>query len=106
VSEQGRLVLASQSPRRREILAGLGLHFEVCPADIDETPAAGEQPRVYARRMALEKAGEVARDAFTSTATGTTVVGADTIVVCEGVLMGKPRDDAQALTMLSRLAGT
>lgn len=94
------LVLASQSPRRREILDKLGLRFEVVPAHIDETPGPGETPADYARRMAFEKARAVAQ-----AHAGSATLGADTIVVCEGELMGKPRDDDDALRMLNLLAG-
>lgn len=95
------LVLASQSPRRREILERLGLSFEIVPAHIDETPAPHESSLDYASRMAFEKASAVA-----SLHAQSVVLGADTIVICAGGLMGKPRDDADALRMLKLLAGT
>lgn len=96
------LVLASQSPRRRDILGRLGLTFDVRPAGIDEACAPGESPVAYARRMAFEKAQAVAEqvDVLASA-----VLGADTIVVCEGELLGKPRDEADALRMLGLLSG-
>jgi septum formation protein len=95
-----RVVLASQSPRRRELLAQLGIVHEVRPADIDETPFPNEAPGPHSERLAREKAGSIARaepDAL--------VIGSDTIVVLDGDIMGKPRDAADARAMLRRLAG-
>jgi septum formation protein len=91
-------VLASASPRRRELLSGLGLRFEVRPADLDETPRAGEAPRDYVLRLALGKAAARA-------AAGELVLAADTVVVAEGELLGKPRDPEDARRMLGRIAG-
>lgn len=95
------LVLASSSPRRRELLAAAGLTFDVMAADIDETQRLGEAPEVYVQRMAIEKAAAV-RDR----AGDRPVLGADTIVVAEGQLLGKPVDDADAARMLTVLSGT
>ncbi len=92
------IVLASSSPRRKQLLELLGLAFDVVPADIDETWRNGEAPAVHAERLAREKAAAVARD-------DALVVGADTIVVLEGEILGKPRDAGEARTMLRRLAG-
>ena len=93
-----RVVLASQSPRRRELLRLVGITHEVRPADIDESLLAGEEPRVYAERLARTKAGAVeAPDALT--------IGSDTIVVVDGDVLGKPRDGAEAARMLRRLSG-
>ncbi|HVO34796.1 MAG TPA: Maf family protein [Gemmatimonadales bacterium] len=92
------IVLASSSPRRRQLLALLGLGFEAVPADIDETWRNGEAPAVHAERLAREKAAAVARPEAL-------VVGADTIVVIGGEILGKPRDAGEARTMLRRLAG-
>ena len=94
------VVLASQSPRRRELLTLVGIAHEGRPADIDEAYLPGEHPRAHAERLAREKAGVVGRvmpDAL--------VIGSDTIVVVDGDVLGKPRDEAQAVAMLSRLAG-
>jgi septum formation protein len=95
------LVLASTSPRRRELLAGAGFRFQVASPDVDESALAGESPESLARRLALAKAHAVAprapRDAC--------VLGADTVVVIDRVLLGKPRDRAEAVEMLLRLAG-
>jgi septum formation protein len=92
------IVLASSSPRRRQLLELLGLGFEVVPADIDETWRNGEAPAVHAERLARAKAAAVARPEAL-------VVGADTIVVVGGEILGKPRDAGEARTMLRRLAG-
>jgi nucleoside triphosphate pyrophosphatase len=92
------LVLASASPRRRELLALLGLAFDVVPADVDEAWRNGEPPEVHAERLAREKARAVRRP-------GSVTVGADTIVVVDGAILGKPADAAEARTMLRRLAG-
>jgi septum formation protein len=94
------ILLASSSPRRREILASLGLRFETRAADVDETLLPGESAAAAAERLARAKAGKVAKempDAF--------VVGADTLVVLDGAALGKPRDRADARRMLSALAG-
>lgn len=95
------LVLASGSPRRRELLSSLGLIFEVRAADIDETEFAGEDPRAYVLRLARTKALHVSG----SCAVGTVVIGADTTVSHDGSILGKPGDAAGARTMLRRLAG-
>jgi septum formation protein len=92
------LVLASASPRRRELLAGLGLRFTVRPAGVDETPRDGEEPGAYVLRLAQEKAAVVARD-------GEIVLAADTTVVVDGEILGKPVDEEDARRMLRRLSG-
>jgi septum formation protein len=92
------LVLASASPRRRELLSGLGVAFTVRPVDLDETPRPGEEPRDYVLRLAREKAAARVEP-------GELVLAADTIVVLDGDLLGKPRDEADARRMLSRIAG-
>ena len=96
-----RLILASASPRRKEILASAGLDFEVRPSAIDEAPLAGERPEDYARRVARDKALSVAAEATP----GSLVLGADTIVVAGGEILGKPRDAADAVRMLRMLSG-
>lgn len=93
-----RLVLASSSPRRRELLGRLALDFSVAPADIDERVRPGEDPTVYVERLACEKAARVA-------ATGTVVLAADTAVVVDDEILGKPVDDTDAARMLRRLSG-
>ena len=95
-----RVILASQSPRRRELLALVGITHEVCPADIDETYFPGEAPRDHAERLARGKAAVIAREAPDAI-----VIGSDTIVVVDGDVLGKPADDAEAKRMLARLSG-
>lgn len=92
-----RLVLASASPRRRELLADLGLAFEVRPADIDETVRAGESGTTYVERLAREKALAVA-------APDELVLAADTTVDLDGDLLGKPVDADDARTLMRRLS--
>ena len=103
------LYLASRSPRRRELLAGLGYRFEVVDAAIDESRADGETPARYVERMAREKAlaGLYAVEQTGSGAGGSSplVVGADTIVVVDGDVLGKPRDGGEILDHLERLSG-
>lgn len=93
-----RVILASQSPRRRELLALIGIPHEVRPADIDETFLPGEEPRQHAERLAREKARRIAEP-------GALVIGSDTIVVVDGDVLGKPGDEVDAARMLRRLSG-
>jgi len=95
-----RLVLASRSPRRADLLTSAGYDFEVVPADINERLLDQETPAAHVRRLAREKAAVVARDHPESI-----VLGADTVVVIDGVVLGKPADDADAAGMLGRLSG-
>jgi septum formation protein len=95
-----RVVLASQSPRRRELLTLVGIKHEVRPADIDEAYLAGEQPHAHAERLAREKVEAVSRDVPDAL-----VIGSDTIVVVDGDVLGKPRDEPHAAAMLARLSG-
>jgi septum formation protein len=98
------LVLASGSPRRAELLSRVGLTLRIAPADIDETPRPAERPLDYVRRMAEEKCtaclGRLGSEVETLP-----VLAADTIVVLEGRILGKPEDAAQAGAMLADLAG-
>src|SRR5689334_7681516 len=99
------LILASASPRRRELLERVGLRLDVAPVDLDETPRAGEKPADYVRRVAAEKCdADVAARAAPAGAP-VTVLAADTIVVVDGQILGKPRDADDACAMLQRLAG-
>ena len=93
------LVLASQSPRRAEILHQAGIPFVVRSASVDETPLAGEKPEEYVLRLAEEKAMAVAA------APDETVLGADTTVVIGSRLLGKPEDATDAVRMLEALSG-
>lgn len=95
-----RLVLASASPRRAELLRAAGIEFDVLPADVDETPRAGEGPDAYVRRLAGEKARAVA-----AMARNYPVLAADTTVVAGEEILGKPADDTDARRMLARLSG-
>lgn len=94
------LVLASSSPRRRELLGRLGVPFLIDPSSADETPLPGEQAEALAARLALAKAREVAA----RHAQGL-VIGADTVVFRQGRLFGKPGDAAEAMEMLRALRG-
>jgi septum formation protein len=94
------LVLASASPRRQELLRNAGIPFTVCPANIPEIPLAGESPRQCAERLARGKALTVFLQYPASA-----VLAADTIVVVNGEILGKPRDEADAMRMLRLLSG-
>lgn len=95
-----RVVLASRSPRRIELISQLGVTAEVVPADIDETPLPGEEPVAYVKRLASSKARAVQErlgtDAF--------VLGADTTVDLDGVIFGQPDDESEARRMLKALS--
>jgi septum formation protein len=96
-----RLVLASASPRRAELLANAGFEFDIMPVELDETIRHSESPRDYVARLAKEKADAISRripDRF--------VLGADTTVVCGGRILGKPTSDEDAAEMLRSLSGT
>jgi len=95
------LVLASASPRRRQLLASLGLECEVAPTDIDETPRPGEDPANYARRLAMEKAAAAAA----RHPSGRLLLAADTVVALGEEILGKPADEHDAARMLRRLSG-
>jgi septum formation protein len=97
------LILASASPRRRELLERVGLTLEVLPAGIDESVRPGEAAGDYARRIAGAKCDAVADGA--AAARGLPVLAADTTVVVDGAILGKPADDADGHAMLTRLAG-
>ena len=93
------IVLASASPRRQELLRNAGIPFTVRPADINETPLANESPRDCAERLAREKALAVFRNRPREY-----VLGADTIVVVDDIILGKPRDAEDAARMLRLLS--
>jgi septum formation protein len=101
-----KLILASASPRRAEIMRLAGFVFETIPADVDETRKGGEAPADYVRRLADAKARTAAKKIAGDEVTKTTIViGADTVVVLEGEILGKPAGEAEARAMLHRLAG-
>jgi len=94
------IVLASASPRRAELLESAAIAFTVVPGDIDETPLPAEEPVAHVLRLAEEKAREAA-----SRSDGHFFIGADTIVLCDGEILGKPADNAAAAVMLQKLSG-
>jgi septum formation protein len=94
------IILASSSPRRRELLAMLGIAFEVIPSHVDEEEIDGETPREHVARLSQAKAREVGR-----TFKDRWILGADTIVFIDGEVLGKPRTKAEAATMLRKLSG-
>jgi len=117
-----RLILASASPRRAELLRAAGYEFETVVANVDERARDGETPTEYVRRLAAEKSAAVQaalKGCATSEGTGATpvlvaqpfmaadtiILGADTTVVIDGEILGKPRDDDEAAAMLRQLAG-
>jgi septum formation protein len=96
----GPLVLASQSPRRAQVLRAQQLSFTVDPAEVDESALPGEGPVQHVLRLGLAKAERVA-----ARHPGAVTLGCDTIVVIDGEILGKPHDSAEAIAMLQRLAG-
>jgi len=100
ISLSGQLILASASPRRRELLRSVGLKFKTIPAHVDEDYSEGESPQQHVRRLAQEKAQLIARKYPRAW-----VLGADTIVVIDGLILGKPRNKPQAKEMLKKLSG-
>lgn len=100
ISVSSTFVLASASPRRQELLRSVGLNFKTLPAHVNEEYIAGESPREHVKRLALDKALAVARKYPESW-----VLGADTIVVIDGFILGKPKNKTQARQMLERLSG-
>ena len=101
VSARGgsRLILASQSPRRRALLAGLGVRFDADAADVDETPLPGERPDALACRLCQAKAAAVA-----ARHPAATILAADTMVALDDRLLGKPADESEAAAMLRLFA--
>jgi septum formation protein len=101
------LILASASPRRSELLHQIGVRFTILAADIDESRLADEPPADYVSRLALEKAraGYSRQGENSNESRKIPSLGADTIVVCEGQIFGKPRDQADAAAMLMALSG-
>ncbi len=94
-------ILASGSPRRAELLQQFGIKFSVLVTDIDESAEENEIPGVYVKRMAQEKA----LAGFRMSSSGNHVLGADTVVLLDGHILGKPRNQAEAASMLKRLSG-
>ncbi len=98
-----KIILASRSPRRVELLAQLGVQCEIVPADIDESSLPGEDPAVYVQRLAQAKALAIAASHGER---GSTILAADTTVALGQEILGKPADAADAMAMLSRLSGS
>lgn len=100
ISISGSFILASASPRRQELLRSLGLKFKTIPAHVNEDYIDGESPRKHVKRLAQDKALTLSHkypDAW--------VLGADTIVVIDDLILGKPKNKTQARQMLERLSG-
>jgi septum formation protein len=95
------LILASASPRRRELLTQIGVAFEAFAPELAEEHLAGEAPQSYVRRLALEKA----RAGFEQGGASRPALGSDTAVICDDEILGKPRDEADAVRMLMLLSG-
>ena len=99
--ELPRLILASTSPRRAGILRTVAWPFETCPVDVDETRQPGEEAATYVQRLAVAKAQAAAGPGVA----GSTIIGADTVVVIDEEILGKPRDEDDARRMLRQLSG-
>jgi septum formation protein len=99
-----RLVLASASPRRAELLTAAGFAFDVLPVDVDERRRPGEPPADHVRRLASEKSAR-ALERLSGSSAGVIVLGADTVVVIDSQILGKPRDDGDAAEMMRLLSG-
>ena len=100
ISLSASLILASASPRRQELLRAMGLKFKTVPAYVNENYLAGESPRQHVKRLSNDKAMVIAKkypEAW--------VLGADTIVVIDGLVLGKPKNEFQAREMLQKLSG-
>ena len=95
-----KIILASASPRRKDLLEKLDLDCSVCPADIDESLLPDEDAAMYPLRTAVQKAMAVAK-----TAEDALIIAADTVVAVDDDILGKPRDEAEAKAMLQRLSG-
>lgn len=96
------IVLASASPRRRELLAQVGIDFQVVPSSADETLLADETPEAHVVRLSFDKAMQVANRPDQP---GRYFIGSDTVVVCDNDILGKPADASEAAVMLARLSG-
>jgi len=97
-----QLILASASPRRRELLQQIGLDFQVIPSQAEEHVLDGETPEEHVIRLSLDKATEVANR---ENIAGRWFIGSDTIVLCDGQILGKPENEAKAAMMLKKLSG-
>jgi septum formation protein len=102
---EGPIYLASRSPRRQELLAQIGVKFEVVDADVNESVADGESPRIYVERLARAKAEAGWRHVERKNLPHAPVLGADTTVAVDGRILGKPADGREAAEMLAKLSG-
>jgi septum formation protein len=100
ISLSASLILASASPRRQELLRAVGLKFKIIPAHVNEHYLAGESPRQHVKRLSYDKAMVIAKKYPESW-----TLGADTIVVIDGLILGKPQNKTQAREMLQKLSG-
>lgn len=105
-SRQPHIYLASQSPRRRELLTQIGVHFDLLAAEVDETPHAGEDPVTYVQRVCRAKAEAGWQAVLARGLPRQPVLAADTTVTCDGHIIGKPDNDAHAAQILRMLSGT
>jgi septum formation protein len=96
-----QIILASASPRRKELLDQIKVSYQVHPVDLDETPLPNEKPLEYVQRLAAEKSAAC----VTMLKTDLPVLAADTAVILGDIIMGKPKDQADAVAMLSQLSG-
>ena len=99
------LILASQSPRRSELLKTAGIPFRISPANVDETSKSGEEPEEYVKRIAEMKAIAAPAAPAAPASSDEIVLGADTIVIIDDAMLGKPKDEADAARMLGLLSG-
>lgn len=99
------IYLASASPRRQELLRQLGIDFEAVPSNLDEVPQPGERPSDYVQRVARDKAQHVTRQLRQRNRPAHPVLGADTEVVLDGAILGKPRDRTHGIETLRKLSG-
>jgi septum formation protein len=100
ITSNASFILASASPRRREILQSVGLNFKIIPAHVNEDYLTGESPQQHVRRLSYNKAITIAEKNQNAW-----VLGADTIVVIDGIILGKPKNKTQAKDMLEKLSG-
>lgn len=105
VQSERSIYLASRSPRRQELLAQIGVKFEVVETDVDESVADGESPRAYVERLARAKAEAGWRRVERDNLPRAPVLGADTTVAVDGRILGKPADGLEAAEMLAALSG-
>jgi len=100
-----RLILASASPRRAELLRAAGFEFDIVATDVDESVRLGETPTMYVRRLAADKSSAAQASGAAGRGDDAIVLGADTTVVVDGDILGKPQDESASAAMIRRLAG-